>query len=198
MRYPSPTNYASPDMGGRIRLARKAAHLTQDNLAAILRVSNGAISSWETGASAPTRARFQELAQILECDPAWLLTGVKPNGSTAPIAPDYSKEITEIAAHLKTLLAHIAPTPKVCAASKSRSQIGSKCECHPKIDGRSLRATGRDQHLNFRCSKTIKAAIQQHVPKGGISLWLEEAIIEKLKKDGFDLTAKSNGTLPSM
>jgi hypothetical protein len=55
------------------------------------------------------------------------------------------------------------------------------------VDGRSLRATGRDQHLNFRASKAVRAALDAHVPKGKISLWLEGAILQKLRDEGFDI-----------
>jgi hypothetical protein len=51
-------------------------------------------------------------------------------------------------------------------------------------DGRSLRATGRDQQMNFRASTHIKSLVKKHVGEGGISLWMEEAIIEKLRKQG--------------
>jgi len=57
------------------------------------------------------------------------------------------------------------------------------------VDGRSLRATGRTEHLNFKARPEIKALLAKHVPKGAVSLWLEEAIIAKLKAEGVDLGA---------
>ena len=54
------------------------------------------------------------------------------------------------------------------------------------VDGRSLRATGRNQHLNFKASQRIKDLIAKHVPKGRVSLWLEGAILDKLRKEGVD------------
>lgn len=57
------------------------------------------------------------------------------------------------------------------------------------VDGRSLRATGRTEHLNFKATPQIKAALAKYVPKGKTSLWLEKAIIEKLKRKGIDLDA---------
>src|ERR1700693_3605491 len=57
------------------------------------------------------------------------------------------------------------------------------------VDGRSLRATGRTQHLNFKATPEIKALLAKHVPKGTVSLWLEEAIIAKLKAAGVDVDA---------
>ena len=57
------------------------------------------------------------------------------------------------------------------------------------VDGRSLRRTGRTEHLNFKATPQIKQALATHVPKGKTSLWLEEAIIEKLERDGVDFDA---------
>lgn len=56
-------------------------------------------------------------------------------------------------------------------------------------DGRSLRATGRTEHLNFKALPMIRELLDQHVPKGGRSLWLEEAIIAKLKAEGVEVDA---------
>jgi hypothetical protein len=57
------------------------------------------------------------------------------------------------------------------------------------VDGRSLRATGRTEHLNFKASPKIKEALAKYVPRGKTSLWLEGAIIEKLQREGIDLDA---------
>jgi hypothetical protein len=57
------------------------------------------------------------------------------------------------------------------------------------VDGRSLRATGRTQHLNFKALPELVAALDAHVGKGKRSLWLEEAIIAKLKEEGIDFNA---------
>ena len=57
------------------------------------------------------------------------------------------------------------------------------------VDRRSLRATGRTEHLNFKATPQIKALLAKHVPKGTVSLWLEEAIIAKLKAAGVDVDA---------
>jgi hypothetical protein len=54
------------------------------------------------------------------------------------------------------------------------------------VDGRSLRATGRNKHLNFKASQRIKDLIAKHVPKGSVSLWLEGAILDKLRSEGVD------------
>ena len=57
------------------------------------------------------------------------------------------------------------------------------------VDGRSLRATGRTEHLNFKATPEIKALLAKHVPKGTVSLWLEGAIIAQLKAEGVEIDA---------
>ena len=65
------------------------------------------------------------------------------------------------------------------APRKSRQQRLSA-----SVDGRSLRATGRTELINFRATECVKALLKAHVPRGKISLWLEEAILAKLKSEG--------------
>ena len=57
------------------------------------------------------------------------------------------------------------------------------------VDGRSLRATGRTEHLNFKAKPEIKALLAKHVRKGKLSLWLEEAIIARLRAEGAEVDA---------
>ena len=56
-------------------------------------------------------------------------------------------------------------------------------------DGRSLRATGRTELVNFRAKASIKQALADHIPKGKISLWLEEAILAKFQSEGKEIDA---------
>jgi len=70
------------------------------------------------------------------------------------------------------------------AARKARKRVLADA-----VDGRSLRATGRNQHLNFKASQRIKHLIAKHVPKGKVSLWLEGAILDKLRSEGIDVDA---------
>ena len=70
------------------------------------------------------------------------------------------------------------------AARKGRQKKVEK-----STDGRSLRATGRTELVNFRAHPRIKRAIADHIPKGKISLWLEEAIIAKLQAEGVKIDA---------
>ncbi len=57
------------------------------------------------------------------------------------------------------------------------------------VDGRSLRATGRTEHLNFKAKPEIKALLARYVRKGRVSLWLEEAIVAKLRAEGVEVDA---------
>jgi hypothetical protein len=81
----------------------------------------------------------------------------------------------------------LAAAPKVDGRTKARKDRKKKLT--EAVDGRSLRSTGRTEHLNFKASPRIKAALAAHVPKGGISLWLERAIIRQLKDEGYDIDA---------
>jgi len=51
------------------------------------------------------------------------------------------------------------------------------------VDGRSLRATGRTEHLNFKALPEIKEAVGKAAAEAGItkSLWLERAILAAVK-----------------
>ena len=61
---------------GRIRLARRAAKLTQEQLAERFGISTQAVQQWETGRSAPERDRLPELAQALGVSLLWLAFGI--------------------------------------------------------------------------------------------------------------------------
>lgn len=56
-------------LGGRIRDARKAAGLTQQQLAEKVKVSNTSISNWEKGVSNPDPDAIQHLCWALEVEP---------------------------------------------------------------------------------------------------------------------------------
>jgi hypothetical protein len=60
------------------------------------------------------------------------------------------------------------------------------------VDGRSLRATGRTEHLNFKATPQVKKLLATHVPKGRVSLWLEEAILAKARAEGLLETEGAN------
>ena len=75
--------YRSTILGGavksaasRIRLARRTAGLTQNDLAKDLRVSRSAVAQWErSGGSNPAASNLEKLAVTLACSFEWLATG---------------------------------------------------------------------------------------------------------------------------
>lgn len=71
------------------------------------------------------------------------------------------------------------------SARKGRQQKLSNA-----VDGRSLRKTGRTEHLNFKATTATKSALadlKARLPKGdSVSRWLEDAIVEKLRREGVE------------
>lgn len=70
---------------------------------------------------------------------------------------------------------------------KGRKARHKKVAESTEPDGRSLRATGRTEPIYFRAQPAIRELLDAHVGKGKISLWLEKAIIAKLKEEGVDV-----------
>ena len=95
---------------------------------------------------------------------------MKPDPSPEDEEWDFAKARAKLAPKLDTRT----------AARKARKRLLADA-----VDGRSLRATGRNQHLNFKASQRIKDLIAKHVPKGKVSLWLEGAILDKLRSEGW-------------
>lgn len=65
-------------LGRRIADARQKKGLSQHTLATIVGVTPAAVSQWETGRAVPTSEKFELLANALDADPSWLLTGDEP------------------------------------------------------------------------------------------------------------------------
>lgn len=60
----------------RLRLARRAAQLTQAEVASLLGVGRSAVAQWErTDGSRPSVGHLAALAQKLDCSFEWLATG---------------------------------------------------------------------------------------------------------------------------
>lgn len=74
-------------VGDRIKNRRKDMHLTQTDIFNMCGIRSGALSRIENGTSVPSVILFYRIAQILECDMQWLLTGVSSNMKM----PDFSK-----------------------------------------------------------------------------------------------------------
>ena len=65
----------SINIGQRIRLARKYSDLKQSHIANALGVTIQAVSLWENDSTVPTCDKIIPLANVLKCDPMWLLSG---------------------------------------------------------------------------------------------------------------------------
>jgi len=60
-------------IGQRIQQARIACGMSQTELARRLSVKPQSVQHWERGTSRPKTGRIQQLAQILDVQPSWLL-----------------------------------------------------------------------------------------------------------------------------
>lgn len=68
-------NATDREIGARIREARNARGMTQDDLAAAVGVSDKAISSWETARSLPAAYYLRDICAALGVSADWVLFG---------------------------------------------------------------------------------------------------------------------------
>lgn len=73
-------------VGNRIKNRRKEMQLTQTDIFNMCGIRSGALSRIENGTSVPSVILFYRIAQILECDMQWLLTGVSSNMENVSIS----------------------------------------------------------------------------------------------------------------
>jgi transcriptional regulator with XRE-family HTH domain len=101
-------------LGARIRDARKAAELTQTELAAEVGLERSSIANMEAGRQQPSADRVMAIGMALGADPRWLLTGwgriglpnARPGGLLLrkqrarihTLATDLAKIVTELEA----------------------------------------------------------------------------------------------------
>ncbi|MBB2200557.1 helix-turn-helix domain-containing protein [Gluconacetobacter tumulisoli] len=78
----------SAELGKRIRILRKIAGLSQQQLADGLGLSRSAIAFWETGREGGAQKHLAELARILGVDAEALLTGMADEKIEAVLSPD--------------------------------------------------------------------------------------------------------------
>ncbi len=64
-----------PDIGVRIRAARRERGLTQDELANIVGVSRSAVAQWETGRTGQVTGNLSRIADALEVNVEYLVYG---------------------------------------------------------------------------------------------------------------------------
>jgi transcriptional regulator with XRE-family HTH domain len=63
-------------IGERIRLARKTRELSQRNIAALVGITPGAVSQWESDETVPNVERLSVLAKVLGVEIGWLVAGI--------------------------------------------------------------------------------------------------------------------------
>ncbi len=76
-------------IGNRIRNRRKELNLTQTDIYNICGIASGALSQMENGTRTPSILIFYSLAQALQCNMEWLVTGISTNSENFTI---YEKE----------------------------------------------------------------------------------------------------------
>ena len=72
------------DVGERIRRARKAAGLSQAELADAIRVSQATVSSWESGSHGPNHEHFEQIGRAVGRSPGWVAFGETGDGAALP------------------------------------------------------------------------------------------------------------------
>ena len=96
-----------PLIGGRIKKARRDAHMTQEELAERLDVSVGYVSQVERGVTKISLDLLGAIADILACDTAYFVTGASV-GSDGYLISDICKTIEKLDGEQKALLLGIA------------------------------------------------------------------------------------------
>jgi transcriptional regulator with XRE-family HTH domain len=71
-------------IGARLKQARLAAKLTQENVASDLLCTRQAISAWENGKTLPTLIEFRELASLYGVSTDLLLYGLDDIAAAGP------------------------------------------------------------------------------------------------------------------
>jgi transcriptional regulator with XRE-family HTH domain len=76
---------AAETIGDRIRVAREAAGISQEDIGSRLGVSRAAVSQWETKEAKPGIARLQQIGAILGATLEWLVAGDGTGPSSIPV-----------------------------------------------------------------------------------------------------------------
>lgn len=83
-------------LGERITELRIGCGLSQLQLAKTMEVSRQAVSKWETGQSAPDSIKLIRLAEVLETDVEYLVTGRRSFGRRPPVVINTTETIEKI------------------------------------------------------------------------------------------------------
>ena len=71
-------------LGMRIRMARKQAGFSQEELAKSLNITLNSVNRYEKGHRKPDADILRRMVEILHCDPSWLLIGPPKAQGTGP------------------------------------------------------------------------------------------------------------------
>lgn len=99
-------------VGARIRQAREAKGMSQDALAAAVKVSRPAVSQWEDESSQPRRNKIPAIAAALGVSPFWLEHGAAGGGTKAmPVKGEVAAGTWREAVELDFEPIPVAPIP---------------------------------------------------------------------------------------
>ena len=79
-------------IGERIKARRKELQLTQTDIFEMCGIRSGALSRIENGTSVPSIILFYRIAEVLQCDMNWLMTGVSSNMKNE-VFSEYEEEL---------------------------------------------------------------------------------------------------------
>ena len=105
-------------LGERIMELRKAAGLSQLDLARAVEVSRQAVSKWETDQSNPDAANLIRLADILDTDIEYLTTGRRTYGRRPPVVIKTTETIEKVVEKpvvqvVEKVVEKVVPSPPV-------------------------------------------------------------------------------------
>ena len=78
------TDTPAAELGARIRAARLARNLTQDQLARAVGVTRSAVAQWETGRAGQIGSNLARIARVLETSATYLLSGEPQSAVASP------------------------------------------------------------------------------------------------------------------
>lgn len=83
-------------IGERIMELRKERSITQGQLAQMMEVSRQAVSKWENDQTAPDSLKLIKLADVLDTEVEYLVTGNKPVYEQPPIVVNLVKKVDKV------------------------------------------------------------------------------------------------------
>lgn len=110
-------------LGERIAQLRKAAGLSQLDLAKALDVSRQAVSKWENDLAYPDVANLIQLADLLDTDIEYLATGRRTYGRRPPVVIKTTETVEKIVEKpviqtVETVIEHVVEKPVIQTVEK--------------------------------------------------------------------------------